>query len=359
MQNKNYICSKCFKSFDRKSNYARHVNRLTPCIITNKDINIIQNEDLMKYVSKKYPLISEEYLSELIDPDAPIPKKFTCEYCDKSFQNKTYFKKHVSEMCSRNYRFEQQAIGEKLKRIDKFKKENLEIKEKIYYVLKTLPRFYIDDGKVVNVEKNYMNFYELKNLKSFGNEYMDHINDKFLKNMIINPESGIINFIRVVHFNPEIPQNRNIFVKSRKFNFIEVYNKSGWKKIPRKDVFQEIITSKKDLMDEAFERLCEEKELSQKYIVKYEIFSECLDKYINHLCGFAKEFDYRLRKARNVYDRICKAVNLLLLNNTKIEVPYTPETNINTNPELIEEKIKNILSEVEISESDFYNQMSD
>ena len=46
--------------------------------------------------------------------------------------------------------------------------DNQELKEKIYYTQKTLPRYCIEEGKVVNVEKNYVNFYEQKNIKPFG-----------------------------------------------------------------------------------------------------------------------------------------------------------------------------------------------
>lgn len=169
---------------------------------------------------------------------------------------------------------------------------------------------------------------------------MEYISDKFIKKMIMNPELGIVNLIRVIHFNPDVPQNRNLFVKSRKFNFVEIYKRTGWKTMSRKDVFQNLIASKKDTMDEYFDRFCDNKELSQKYIEKYDYFSDNLDKYINHIV-FATEYDPKLKKAKSIYDKICKMINLLFLNNQKIEITYTPEQNIKTSPNELKTYIKN------------------
>ncbi len=345
MQNiKPYICVKCLKTFDRKSNYVRHINRLTSC----KSNSNSSKDNVKSYILKKYPKLTEEFVDSMINDDIDyVEKKYNCDYCGKSFKSSSYFKKHVKELCSRHIRFEQHFIIEKLKKIEKFKRDNQELKEKIYFTMKTIPRYYIEEGKVKNVEKNYVNYYEQKNTKPFGFEIIEHISDRFMKRMVMNPEIGIVNLIREIHFNPEIPQNRNIFVKSRKFGFIEVYNKGGWKTFPRKDIYQNIIASKKDIMDEYYERFKEEKVLKEKYYFKYETFSNCLDKYINHL-GFNTEYNSNLKKAKQVYERISKMVTLLFLNNQKIEQIFTPEQNINAgNIENIDitEKIKNFLED--------------
>jgi len=344
---KNLICQKCFKVFDRKSNYARHINRLNSCE-NKKRINNKDKDKLKKFIIRKYPAVSNSYLSDILCQPIIKPEKiYKCDYCLKSFGSLSYLKKHIDKLCIKNLKFEQHLILEKLRIIDKFKNENQELKEKIYQASKTLPRFYIDEGKLINVEKNYIHYYEQKNIKSFGNEIISHVDEKFMKKMIMNPEVGLANLVRVIHFNSEIPQNRNLFVKSRKFINIEVYEKKGWTTMTKKDIYQNLIVTKKDIMDEYFDTLCNEKALNDKYIYNYETFSDCLDKYINHLV-FSTEYTNSLKKARLVYERISKMITLLLLNNQKIEITYTPEQNINTNN--IEEKIKNILENSNIDE---------
>jgi hypothetical protein len=110
---------------------------------------------------------------------------------------------------------------------------------------------------------------------------------------------------------------------------VEVYKRGGWKTVPKKDIFQNIIATKKDIMDEYFDRFKENEEIREKYKYKYEFFSKHLDKYITHLV-FNTEYTNNLKKAKLIYDKICKHINILFLNNKKIEVIYTPENNLNT-----------------------------
>ena len=329
----NYICKKCLKSFDRLSNYVRHINRITPCVVEKnmKEINEKQKEDLKKFIHKKYPTIADEVISTVIGDNTIIQneKRYVCDYCSKGFSSSTHYKKHITDSCPRHLKFEQHSILDRLKKIERFKRENQDLKEKIYYETKNLPRYYVDGGKVVNVEKNYVNFYEQKNTRPFGNEILEHLTDDFMKKMIIDPEVGILNIIRIIHFNNAIPQNRNMFVKSKKFSMVEVYKRGGWKTVPKKDIFQNIIATKKDIMDEYFDRFKENEEIREKYKYKYEFFSKHLDKYITHLV-FNTEYTNNLKKAKLIYDKICKHINILFLNNKKIEVIYTPENNLNT-----------------------------
>ena len=327
---KNFICTKCLKTFDRKSNYIRHINRLTLCS-PNKSVKNNHSELVKKYINNNFPKISDDIVSNIIGQNITLDdqiKKYNCDFCSKSFTSKSYYNKHVQELCARHLRFEQHHIQDKLKRIEKFKKENMEIKEQIYLTQKTLPRFYIGKGKLINVEKNYINFYEQKNTRPFGCEITDHLTDKFMKKMIMNPEVGMVNLIRLIHFNIDIPPNRNVFVKSRKFTHVEMFKKNGWETILRKDAFHNIVVSKKDIMDEYFEKFKEKKELKANIIFRYENFSNCLDKYISFIVLNTETDDF-LKKSRQIYERICKNIALLLLNNQKIEVAFNPEQSLN------------------------------
>ena len=103
--------------------------------------------------------------------------------------------------------------------------------------------------------------------------------------------------------------------------------KKGWATLQRKDAFQNIIATKKDIMDEWFDLIIEKNMLKEKYISKYENFSHGLDRYINHLV-FNTDFNNTLKNAKITYDKISKMINLLFLNNKQIEITYTPESNI-------------------------------
>lgn len=350
------------KTFDRKSNFIRHLNRLSPCSSNISKTYEETKNKLKSYINKKYPKYSEEMISNILGDklETETYRNYVCEYCNKSFKSKQYYKHHISVLCPRHLKFEQHIILDKVKKIERLKKDNSDLKEKIYYTLKTLPRYYIEEGKLINMEKNYISYYDLKNVLPYGSETIEHLDDKFMKKMIMNPEIGMANLIKAIHFNNDLNHNRNIFVKSRRFNLVEVYKKNGWKSVPRKEIFQNIIASKKDLMDEYFDKFRENNELKNKYIFKYETFSDCLDKYINYL-AFSLNYDDRLKKAKLVYERICKMVNLIFLNNLKIEITYTPENNTNATDnfgiynENFTEKIKSLIEKTEKEVEDLIN----
>jgi len=316
------ICPKCFKKFDRKSNLYRHLNKLTPCNKNTMHFQKLQDPEHLKNFIKKYFPDNSETLSKQFNT-----KKYYCDFCKKTFSNATYFKKHTQELCASNIQFEQDILKYKLRKIEKIKNDNNLLKEKIYNSIKTLPRYTVENKKIITIEKDYTHYYQQKNIRPFGEEITSHLTSKFMRKMIINPEVGLVNLVRIIHFNPSIKANRNIFIKARKFNFVEVYQKKGWATLQRKDAFQNIIASKKDIMDEWFDTLCESNSLKDKYISKYENFSHGLDRYINHLV-FNTDFNNTLKLPKITYDKMCKMINLLFLNNKQIEITYTPENNI-------------------------------
>ena len=126
----------------------------------------------------------------------------------------------------------------------------------------------------------------------------------------MEPEIGLVNLVRMIHFNDKIPQNRNLFLKDEES--IYMYQKKDWLKIRRNDAIQKLIASKKDIMDDWYDGFVEKKMLEQKYINKYEIFSHDLDRYINHMV-FATDYNAGLHIPKLMYERMDKMIYILML----------------------------------------------
>lgn len=322
-----YKCETCNRFFDKKCNYERHLKRMNKC----SEMKVI------------------EPIKKILNVEPILEKQYKCEFCDKSFKNKSYYKKHLKELCPRNFNFEQLMMKEKLKKISKIKKENFSLKEKIYEKMKTLPRYMIENGKIVNVEKHYLNYYDQKNILSYGHEKTFHIRDKTLKKIISNPEMGLVRLIQEIHFNNEVPRNRNVFMRNKKSNMIEFYKDGEWRLMPKKDLFQNLIVTKKDIMDDYCDKLIEIAIINEKTRLRYENFSNNLDKYIQHIV-FETPYDPCLKRSKMIYERIFKLINLLFLNNQKIEVILTPNDDLkekidDIDEDLLDKKIKELENE--------------
>jgi hypothetical protein len=231
----------------------------------------------------------------------------------------------VNETCIRHKDFEQNIIQNKLEKINAIKIDNEFMKDRIYNAIHTIPRYSIKNGRIINIECDYVDFEKQKNILNFGKEIITHLEKKFMKKMIIEPEIGLVNLVRIIHFNDAMPQNRNLFLKDNEY--IYVYQKKMWNKVKRNDAIQNIIASKKDIMDDWYDEFIEKKILNQKYISKYEIFSHDLDRYINHIV-FATEYNMSLQLPKLIYEKIAKMIEILLLNHKKIEIKYTPNDKI-------------------------------
>ena len=254
-----------------------------------------------------------------------LGREYKCKYCGLQYKTKSYYDKHLKETCVMHKDFEQNIIKQKLEKISAIKIENDFMKKEIFNTINTLPRYSIKNGKIQNVECDYIEYDNQKNIVSFGKEVLDHLQKKFMRLMIMEPEIGLVNLVRMIHFNDKMPQNRNLFLKDEES--IYMYQKKDWLKIRRNDAIQNLIASKKDIMDDWYDGFVEKKMLEQKYINKYEIFSHDLDRYINHMV-FATDYNAGLYIPKLMYERMDKMIYILMLNHKKIETKYTPNDNI-------------------------------
>ena len=311
-----YICNKCFRVFNRKNQYIQHVISNKPCNLNTMHYQGMKEpEKLKNFVKNYFPDHTESLLG----------KDYKCEYCGRQYKTKSYYEKHANETCIRHKEFEQNIIKHKLEQINAIKIDNNFMKAKIFNAIHTLPRYSIKNGKITNVECDYIEYDKQRNIISFGKEVLEHLEKKFMRLMIMDPEIGIVNLVRIIHFNDAIPQNRNLFLKDE--DSVYMYQKKNWLKIPKNDAIQNLIASKKDIMDDWYEDFVEKKMIEQKYINKYEIFSHDLDRYINHIV-FSTEYNTGLNIPKLMYERIDKMIYILLLNHKKIETKYTINDNI-------------------------------
>ena len=123
-----YKCSKCDKIFTHKSKYIRHLNRKYSCdanlILTEKDlikngdkIPIDNSYDDFTVPQKKNAVPYHDFAVPDVASAVPnvastVPKnnghlnkknkKFSCEYCHKTFKQKRYLVEHIKKYCKMN-----------------------------------------------------------------------------------------------------------------------------------------------------------------------------------------------------------------------------------------------------------------
>jgi len=267
---------------------------------TNKECSIYSNYDITINEKQKNKPISDITIS--------------CHYCYKEFKNRSSLVRHGRNCPMRP--LTKADIGIIENKIEK-------------NTVSTLPSS--NSGFTQNINNNTINnntinntqnIYYLDNLITnkllpFGKEDIEYLTNDLMKNIISQPELGIIKLMQQVHFNDEQPQNKNIFMTNKKDPYLEVFNGEKWEKQDKKIAIQNMITTKKDIMDDYFDEQVEKNIISTFIKKNYETFSDMLDNYVREsLTDYDDNIKSRVvRKCLRLYREICKQAELLLVNN--------------------------------------------
>jgi len=102
---------------------------------------------------------------------------------------------------------------------------------------------------------------------------------------------------------------------NKKDPYLEVFNGEKWEKQDKKIAIQNMITTKKDIMDDYFDEQVEKNIISTFIKKNYETFSDMLDNYVREsLTDYDDNIKSRVvRKCLRLYREICKQAELLLV----------------------------------------------
>jgi hypothetical protein len=275
---KQYKCNKCFIVFNKKTNYIRHISRKFQCVITDR-----------------------EHITEPVKDYAEINEYETILPL-------------VIKTSEDHKMLEQYQIEEYIHKIKYYKIINYKLKIKIGNMTNTKPLYSIESLFDFLENKKPVNFYNVNSIKIFGDEDISYINDDFMKKIIINPFQGIINLIREIHFNSIYKMNHNLIISSIKFNKVEIFTECGWKLFPKKDVFHNIITTKKDIIDTYYEKLIKMNELNVFQVLEYKRFDKIINNYIQKII-YPTLILKITNEDKRIYRMLIDEILLLFINN--------------------------------------------
>jgi hypothetical protein len=214
-----YQCIKCKKEYTKKSTYENHLER-------------------------KYSCVSMDNV-------------YSCEYCGYQCEREWILNRHIKYGCSikkdidRSYETECNLIN-----LDVKKDEIRELKEKIKQLeeLIMIHRPNITNTNSNNTSKSTMiNSNNTANITSnqtinnkltivnFGKENIDKLSDDDKKEILNSCYGAILRCAKKVNFNPEFPEQRNIFLTNPKAEFAYKYEMNKYEAIETNDLLDQII----------------------------------------------------------------------------------------------------------------------
>ena len=295
----NYICPRCGYEINIKTKYVNHLKRKILCKPIISKTNL-QNEYIKFNISEKIKCQQNvNMLStnlEKCQQNVNIcqqNKEYTCEFCDKKFNSRQGKWRHLKN-CNNKKKDEEDKndllnlvnlLNEKIENKDKqLEEKNKQINELI---------------KKVGINIGTQNIQQNIKILAYDNTDLSHLtNNDYLK-CLKRSNFCIPHLIKKIHFNPEKPENHNIYISNLKNNYVMIYNGEKWMINDRDESIQSLIDDKESIIEQKLEEWIEN---GKNYPDIMKKFNRYLEK---------KENDTVLNKIKN-------EIKLMLFNNRDI-----------------------------------------
>jgi len=201
--------------------------------------------------------------------------KYSCDFCDATFSTKPHKRRHELHFCKENTSIMTNKIQTLEKEKKKLEKEIVKLIDKV--------------GNVTN-NNNTNNIIVVNN---YGKENTDYLTIDKIKKLLNRPYDSVQELIKMLHYDPEHPENHNIKITNKKEPYALVWNDPIWELRKKKSVV-------KDLVDKGFMMID----------TTHDTIDETNTKYIKFQDNFEDN-------ASNIKDKIEEETEIVIINETK------------------------------------------
>jgi hypothetical protein len=241
-----YECNCCNFFTLLKSNYSNHLK-------TGKHIG-----NSKSVVSPGKSKVSPEVAPEKSHQNDLNPDRYSCKYCGQMYKHKQSVTKHIKYSCTKNktedltelvrllnLQLEQQKtefqhqLQSQTKQIDTQSKQIEKLMEK----LEINNTYNTNSNNTINVTNI--------NLLNYKDTDTSHLTNNDYKKCLEQASRCVLKLIEKVHFNPEKPENMNIYISNMKNNYMMMYKENKWNLV-KKEEMDSVYNHKEDLIIEWF-----------------------------------------------------------------------------------------------------------
>ena len=202
-----FNCDCCNYSTDDKSNFNKH-------IISKKH----------KLVESKVVVTSKTTQSQHLVIPEPT-SLFECKYCQQKFKFKQSMYRHIKYTCTKNKTEDLTELVRLLNLQLEHKDKQLETQSK--QIEKLMDKLEINNytnsnNTIINNVTNNIN------LLNYDETDTSHLTDRDYEKCIKEVYDCVMKMIEKVHFNPEKPENMNLYISNIKSNHIMMYKDNKW-----------------------------------------------------------------------------------------------------------------------------------
>ena len=196
--------------------------------------------------------------------DAP----HVCKYCDKEFKFRQSMYRHIKYTCKKN---KDEDIKELVRLLNKERDDRKELEKQIEKLAGKLEMHGVNGSfNTTNIQNNIT-------LLPYRQTDMSHLTDDDYKKCIKKVNHCVKTLIEKIHFNPEKPENMNIYISNMKDKYLMIYDGANWNLANKKDEINKLYEDKEMLLEEWLDTN-PDAELKEKFVryLKNKDIEECL-----------------------------------------------------------------------------------
>ena len=227
-----YDCKCCNFSTNLKSNYTRHLK-------TKKHEKITQSYPKLPSVMNDSSSSEREKI------------KHICKYCGKEYKHRPGLCRHIKYSCQKNEDEDLKELvklmNEQLSTINnKLDESTVENEKKDKMIKKLTTKLHINNYNTNNVI--------VTNILNYKDTDISHLTSKDYELAIKQVNDAIPSIMKQIHFNPQKPENMNIYIPNIKDKYLLIFNENEWQIKARSPAVNNLIDDKyvilKDWYDE-------------------------------------------------------------------------------------------------------------
>ena len=229
-----YKCECCNYVTNKKYNYDKHVLSNKHKLIEGKSVGV-------KSKSKVSPKVA-------INNSDSNEDKYSCKYCGQKYKHKQSVTKHIKYSCTKNKTEDLTELVRLLNlQLEQQKNDfQTQLQTQSKQIEKLMGKLEINGSfnNTVNITNNI-------NLLNYKDTDTSHLTDEDYKKCLRKASRCVLKLIEKVHFNPEKPENMNVYISNMKDKYMMMYQDNKWT-LTNKDELNTVYNHKEDLIEEWF-----------------------------------------------------------------------------------------------------------
>jgi hypothetical protein len=268
-----YKCECCNYVTNKKYNYDKHLLSNKHKLIEGKSVGVKSKSKVSPKVAINNPYLNED--------------NYSCKYCGQKYKHKQSVTKHIKYSCTKNKTEDLTELVRLLNlQLEQQKNDfQTQLQTQSKQIEKLMGKLEINGSfnNTVNITNNI-------NLLNYKDTDTSHLTDIDYKKCLEKASRCVLKLIEKVHFNPDKPENMNIYISNMKNNYMMMYKENKWNLV-KKEEMDTVYNQKEDLIIEWFN------EHKEPELIKY------FERYMN------------LKDDKSTVDAIQEEYKLLLFNN--------------------------------------------